>query len=63
MGNAEDLNTEECAWALVWGHPLEIMGLPGLLGSFVKQKPLYSFCLAHRMAVQIKCKAIYEGAL
>lgn len=33
MGNAEDLNTEECAWAPALGQPLETTALPGLPGS------------------------------
>lgn len=33
MGNAEDLQTEESAWAQVLGQPLETTALPGLPGS------------------------------
>lgn len=33
MGNAEDLNAEECGWAPGLGQPLETTALPGLLGS------------------------------
>lgn len=33
MGNAEDLKTEESAWAQVLGQPLETTALPGLPGS------------------------------